>query len=246
MNKMDVDVFVKQLKHRDPDVRFDAVKALEMAGGDNVLPHIISALEDKDSSVAFMAEQALVRLGGSKAEIALADYNQKNASTIKPQGKIGEPVVIALSGVTFEGRLRALAQAHSDEIVNLIRRPDNVHDHKAIECLRQNGDSLGWLPKETSREYSVYMDQGYRLHGRILSILNGYGNKPIMGARVVIGWSEADVAPLPSGSQNNPLSRSKNSEERYFDENYRDDDTNRFQDMRDDGGYDDHNYDRED
>ena len=250
MNENDIDVLVKQLKNRDPDVRFDAVKALEMAGGDNVLPIIISALQDRDSGVAFLAEQVLIRIGSIQAKKALAKHYKKSTSKL-PTGRIGQPVVVALSGVTFDGRARTLSQARSGEIVELVRRPNNIHDRNAIECLRRNGDSLGWLPKEIAHEYSILMDQGYPLYGCIMSIVGGRSIKPSIGARVIIGWSEAEVATRLSMSQKDSLLHSKDSRDRHYDEydrdEYdRDDEINRLQDMRDDSGYDDHNYDNED
>lgn len=242
MDKNNVDVLVKQLKHHDPDTRFDAVKALGMLDGDDVLPHIISALQDRDGGVAFMAEQVLIRRGGVQAKEALANHNQKNTSEL-PTGRIGKPAIVALSGVTFDGRARALSQVSSGDIIELVRRPNNIHDRNAIECLRQNGDSLGWLPKEIAREYSFHIDKGCHLYGCILSIMSGYGIKPIMGARVIIGWSEVGVTTQLSVSQNDSLHRFKASSDSCSDE---DDEINRLQDIRDDSGYDDHNYDGDD
>lgn len=83
MVEYEIEVLVKKLKHHDPDVRFDAVKALELVGGVKVVPHIAFALRDDNGSVVFIAEQALMRLGSMEAEAALLDYKERVASTAK-------------------------------------------------------------------------------------------------------------------------------------------------------------------
>src|SRR4051812_36266957 len=80
---------------------------------------------------------------------------------------------IRLSGVTFEGRQEVISRVTSRVSITLKRRPNNIHDHNAIEVVTVSGESIGWIPRETAEVLAPEIDRGILFDARIVRKIGG-------------------------------------------------------------------------
>jgi HIRAN domain len=158
------------------------------------------------------------RIARAEALIASIDQRRKQINQRPRPKSAGEerPFVVAVAGVTFDGRQAAVQRMRRDDRVCLTRQPDNASDRNAIAVRSADGAALGWLPRVVAEQYAPYMDGGGILYGRVLSVVGGVGGKHF-GLRLLVGR-----APIPALSQHGcsgraaPPSSPCTSEHRYL------------------------------
>ena len=103
-----------------------------------------------------------------------------------------------VAGVTFEGRQRIVARCSVGERLVLVRDPGNRFDKGAIKVMRLNGEQLGFIPEQVSRNadssgLASRMDRGEKYECTI-SDLTGGGEKNL-GVNIEITDAENFEAP---------------------------------------------------
>ena len=127
--------------------------------------------------------------------------------------------VVALAGVTFEGRQIPLSKMKSGDSILLIRRSDNAHDPNAIEVLNLQGESLGWLPRHSARVYAPVLDRGEQLYGRIETVVGGT-NGFRYGGRVRVSLTPVERITKPRQQTVRKIRHNQNSPIRRYDDPY--------------------------
>ena len=80
-----------------------------------------------------------------------------------------------IAGVSFGNRQSTIALLKVGEEVLLIREAENVYDENAIRVYREDGNDLGFIPKELAAKLVSKFDQyGQAVIARIVSIYSGY------------------------------------------------------------------------
>ena len=74
-----------------------------------------------------------------------------------------------LAGSQFYALEKLLPQMQEGDALSLQREPDNKHDHNAVLVLWR-GEKLGYLPRRENKSVAAAMDQGEKVHGRILRL----------------------------------------------------------------------------
>jgi single-stranded-DNA-specific exonuclease len=75
-------------------------------------------------------------------------------------------------GVSFEGRQHIVAGLRGDEVVDLVRHPENEHDPNAI-AVRYGALQLGFLRREIAKRVAPKMDAGERYTARVSTVTGG-------------------------------------------------------------------------
>lgn len=115
-----------------------------------------------------------------------------------------------VAGVTFEGRQGIAAHSSEDEILSLLRDPNNPFDKGAIKVMRLNGEQLGFIPAHVSRfgdssGLAFRMDRGEKYQCRIKNITGG-GSRETIGVNIEITEGEKfDHVPQVHGFKAAPL-----------------------------------------
>lgn len=85
-------------------------------------------------------------------------------------------------GVTYKNDDRTSRQAilkrmekttRRGDPIELRREPDNPYDKYAIAVYNKDGEQLGYINKETAREYAEYIDTGERVTAEVDKIIGG-------------------------------------------------------------------------
>ena len=130
------------------------------------------------------------RIGGAEAESALRVSKQKQLlSDPLPKREPDKTRMVTLMPKATHGLPEASNPVLTGEVVDFVRRPDVAHGANAIECIRKNGESLGWLPRETASLYSTEMDHGRCLVGKVLYLESSARHGTTATARIIVGWT---------------------------------------------------------
>lgn len=84
--------------------------------------------------------------------------------------------VLALRGFSYIPGGEHLALWEGEELI-LKREPDNPFDPKAVAVLRENGQRIGYLPREYNAIPAALLEEGILLTGRLR--LGNYGKKEV-------------------------------------------------------------------
>jgi hypothetical protein len=125
----------------------------------------------------------------------------------KPQSGTARSFFTKVAGVTFEGRQRVVARCSVGEGLVLVRDPENRFDKGAIKVMRLNGEQLGFIPADVSRNgdssgLAFRMDRGKTYQCRISDLTGGNGKTLGVNIQITEGGEAAetpvnlDVAPL--------------------------------------------------
>ena len=66
----------------------------------------------------------------------------------------GVPIV----GVTFNNRQEAIHKMELDEVIQLVREPNNAYDPNAIQVKRLTGEEIGYIPRYMAEDIAPLMD----------------------------------------------------------------------------------------
>jgi hypothetical protein len=99
--------------------------------------------------------------------------------------------IVRVAGVSHQNddgssRQEILARCKVPEILELRRQPNHRHDKNAIQVRRQNGEMLGFIPKNEARIMAPELDKGRRYVAVLTTLDGGYGEKRYRGAGVLI------------------------------------------------------------
>ncbi|RHT72880.1 hypothetical protein DW741_04930 [Ruminococcaceae bacterium AM28-23LB] len=84
--------------------------------------------------------------------------------------------VLALRGFSYIPGGEHLALWEGEELI-FKREPDNPFDPKAVAVLRENGQRIGYLPREYNAIPAALLEEGILLTGRLR--LGNYGKKEV-------------------------------------------------------------------
>jgi hypothetical protein len=80
-------------------------------------------------------------------------------------------MIIELVGVTFEGPQDKISmKLDVDDIVQLLKEPNNAFDKNAIAVLNINSEKIGYIPKENNQEILLLMRDKPTLEAKVSSI----------------------------------------------------------------------------
>lgn len=99
--------------------------------------------------------------------------------------------IIRVAGVSYQNddgssRQKILAHCKVPEMLQLVRQPNHRHDTNAIQVRRENGEMLGFIPRDEARLMASELDKGRRYVAVLTTLDGGYGRKPKRGAGVLI------------------------------------------------------------
>lgn len=102
-----------------------------------------------------------------------------------------------VAGVRYEGRAEIISDyVTAGDPARLLRDRYNEHDRNAIEVLTEDGDQVGYVPKDEARELAPLLDDGALQHAIFYRILDR-GRYPIP---VVNGQLYAKDATVPNAT----------------------------------------------
>jgi hypothetical protein len=141
---------------------------------------LISKLGGKNSSQSFEGEQF------SKT-VSLGELLPAEMANLE----VEDHYVIRVAGVSHQNddgsyRQEILSRCKPGEMRRLLRQPGHRHDKNAVQVLRQNGEMLGFIPKNEARLMAPEMDRGRRYVAVLTTLDGGHGSKRLRGAGIVI------------------------------------------------------------
>lgn len=92
------------------------------------------------------------------------------------------PLVTKIVGVSFDDRQEVLKRMKVGDVVYMTKEPDNAYDANAIAVLNENGERLGYVPRDNARVLTRLI-KGGRVAGCISSL--GEGRSGLLGANVM-------------------------------------------------------------
>lgn len=107
------------------------------------------------------------------------------------QLEVEDHYIIRVAGVSYQNddgsrRQEILAHCKVPEMLQLVRQPNHRHDTNAIQVRRENGEMLGFVPRDEARLMAPELDEGRRYVAVLTTLDGGYGQKPTRGAGVLI------------------------------------------------------------
>ena len=137
----------------------------------------------------------LSKLGGKRS--ALNEPILKTASVgdlVPPEManlEVEDHYVVRVAGVSHQNddgshRQEILSRCKLGELLRLQRQPHHRHDKNAVQVLRQNGEMLGFIPKNEARLMAPEMDNGRRYVAVLTTLDGGHGSKRLRGAGILI------------------------------------------------------------
>jgi hypothetical protein len=105
--------------------------------------------------------------------------------------EVEDHYVVRVAGVSHlnddgSSRQKILARCKVPEMLELRRQPNHRHDKNAIQVLRQNGEMLGFIPKNEARLMAPEMDKGRRYVALLTTLDGGHGEKRYRGAGILV------------------------------------------------------------
>lgn len=105
--------------------------------------------------------------------------------------EVEDHYVVRVAGVSHQNddgssRQEIIGRCKVPEILELRRQPNHRHDKNAIQVLRQNGEMLGFIPKDEARLMAPQLDKGRRYVAVLITLDGGYGHKRWRGAGVLV------------------------------------------------------------
>lgn len=67
--------------------------------------------------------------------------------------------IFPVAGLTYENRVENYSALNIDDKLILVRDPENPHDKSAIKVETENGEELGYVPKEMAEELAQRLDK---------------------------------------------------------------------------------------
>lgn len=102
---------------------------------------------------------------------------------------------IGVAGESY--RQKEIKKCREGDPLVLKREPDNRYDPCAVAVLRENGEQIGYVPRNQAEWVSRIMDEGKRVEERINKIVGETWNKPTRGVVIDInttpqlGWDDS-------------------------------------------------------
>lgn len=86
--------------------------------------------------------------------------------------------LVRLKGVTYPNedgtsRQENIARMHMNEPVELMREPNNIYDSNAILVVDRDGNGLGYIPRDRTRQIASLIDSGVKLEVTVHKVLGG-------------------------------------------------------------------------
>jgi len=109
-----------------------------------------------------------------------------------PGSTVDTPVV----GIAYQGRQAVAAALSLGDTLWLVREPNNPHDRNAICVVRDNGDQVGYLPKELAAQVAGLMDHGHvHVAAQVVELTVGRRSDPQPGVvvRFTVPSAAADL-----------------------------------------------------
>jgi HIRAN domain len=105
--------------------------------------------------------------------------------------EIEDHYVIRVAGVSHlnddgSSRQEVLSRCKVGEMLQLRRQPNHRHDKNAVQVLRQNGEMLGFIPRDEARLMAPEIDRGRRYVAVLTTLDGGHGSKRFLGAGMLI------------------------------------------------------------
>jgi hypothetical protein len=87
-----------------------------------------------------------------------------------------KPIILRLSGVTFDSRQQTLSQVNDDTPVRLQRDRRNEYDYYAVKVeafVEELWKEVGFLPKPAAKKYAPLMDSGDEFNIKVHALKGG-------------------------------------------------------------------------
>jgi hypothetical protein len=123
----------------------------------------------------------------STVKVSLAEILPPELANLEAE----DHYVVRVAGVSHpnddgSSRQEILARCKVPEVLELRRQPNHRHDKNAIQVRRQNGEMLGFIPKDEARLMAPQMDRGRRYIAVLTTLDGGYGQKRWRGAGILV------------------------------------------------------------
>jgi len=123
----------------------------------------------------------------STARVSLAEILPPELANLEEE----DHFVVRVAGVSHpnddgSSRQEMLARCKVPEVLQLRRQPNHRHDKNAIQVRRQNGEMLGFIPKNEARLMAPEMDKGRRYIAVLTTLDGGEGQKRWRGAGILV------------------------------------------------------------
>lgn len=110
---------------------------------------------------------------------ALAEFSARHAFYSK------------IVGVSFGNRAASVRRLEDEELVLLVREPENPADANAVAVFSKSHRQLGYLPARTAEKVAEFMDSGGRVMASVSALTGGGGDRP-PGANLLLGFDGTD------------------------------------------------------
>ena len=138
------------------------------------------------------------RLKGTKQQVDIGRRQPDQARTKTVQylipGDDDEPLtprMCAVAGINKANesgihRQNTIARCKAGEPILLVREPDNRYDGNAVALYRENGEQIGYLPREWAEEMAPRLDRGSPVTATITAIepFETEQGKELLGVRL--------------------------------------------------------------
>ena len=109
--------------------------------------------------------QSLVKIDPTYLEFVKTALDAKGL--LKPFVQEVELLNCNIAGTTFLDLEEIEPELQHEQLLMLIREPNNEHDEKAILIVTEDGQKLGYVPRKNNEVLSNLMDAGKLLFGRL-------------------------------------------------------------------------------
>ena len=113
------------------------------------------------------------------------------------------------AGATFgEDRREACAGCCEDDVVSLVREPDNPYDSNAILVVCEDGSNLGYVPRTLAKDLAPLLDGGARQEFKVKKLLGTSTDRiiPVINGCLYRGDGDHGIpTPAATNFRNKPL-----------------------------------------
>ncbi|HET9177450.1 MAG TPA: HIRAN domain-containing protein [Terriglobia bacterium] len=136
-----------------------------------------------------------VQGGYSSTKVALGEILPPELAQLEME----DHYIVRVAGVSHQNddgtsRQEILARCKVPELLELRRQPNHRHDKNAVQVLRQNGEMLGFIPRDEAAIMAPELDKGRRYVALLTALDGGSGQKRFRGAGVLIVKIKEDAS----------------------------------------------------
>lgn len=164
-------LFICCLTARFPDVRREAIQALRVFKTEWSAEVILALEQAYEKEPVKSIRKRLLRLMGKKK---VEKEKEQRYVDITENKVTPSPFDICIlktkvAGIFFRDLLVVEGQVEADDILYLVREPENKYDPKAIMVTTEDGYVLGYVPKADNKMPASLLDKGEKLYAVLLS-----------------------------------------------------------------------------